>query len=79
MTPATLARAPSPGQHQRLYARQNGWKSPQFRTHEINVQSSFISSMHAFNAASLSWGGMGDLVALGTSDGVEVRRAPGAP
>ena len=29
--------------------------------------------MHPFNAASLSWSGGGDLIVLGTSDGIEVR------
>ena len=71
--PSTPACAPSPGRYQHLFARQNGWKSPRFSTHEINVQSSFISTMHTFRAATLSWDGRGDFIALGTSDGVEVR------
>lgn len=28
--------------------------------------------MHPFNAATLSWNGGGDLIVLGTSDGIEV-------
>lgn len=28
--------------------------------------------MHPFNAATLSWNGEGDLIVLGTSDGIEV-------
>ncbi len=64
---------PSPGRYQHLYAKQNGWKSPSFSVHEIYDESSgFISSMHPFNGASLSWDNKGDLIALGTADGVAV-------
>ena len=77
--PSTRAWGPYPGQYQHLYAKQNGWKSPRFLTHEISVQSSFISSMHTFSAVALSWDGRGDLIALGTSDGVEVCFTPQTP
>ena len=51
----------------------NGWRNPCFTVEELKVESAFISSMHTFKADALSWEGGGELIAVGTSDGIEVR------
>ena len=67
------AHSPWAGRFQHLYGRANGWRNPRFAVEELRVESAFISSMHTFKADALSWEGGGELIAVGTSDGIEVR------
>jgi hypothetical protein len=62
-----------------LFGRGNGWREPRLEEHQIRVSAEFISAMCSFLPEDVGWDGQDgqcdQMVALGTSDGVEVSSA----